>query len=282
MNKLKYKSATQCRRLRTKGYSFGEISSLAGIAKSTLYFYSKDIILNADQKQKVEARRKAKCSNKINPRKGKCLSGREIIKPGSWSDKLVHVVAHFMFDGRVSEDGCIYYSKDKYQIEHMKSLICEIFKAKPRVQLRDNGVYGLVFYHVEFAKYIKSRQEKLFEYLNNGAPSSSKKEFLQAFFDDEGNVYYSNSTRRVRGYQKSSQRLEQIRDLLSSFGIRGQINKHGTYIEVTGRENLKKFSQHINFSSRIYLNPERKNSIWRKKISKRRLLKLSIDSYTVL
>ena len=102
---------------------------------------------------------------------------------------------------------------------------------------------------------------------------------MKAFFDDEGNVYYSKSTRRVRGYQKSRQRLESIRDLLTSFGINGRINKHGTYVEIAGRENLKKFSQDINFSPKIYLNPKRKNSIWRRKISKRRLLKLSIDSY---
>lgn len=279
MDKLKDKLVVECRRLRAKGYSFGEISSLTKIAKSTLYSYSKDIFLNAGQEQNIEVRRKAKCSSKPNLRKGKCLPGREIIKPESWSDKLVHVVAHYMFDGRIGEDGCIYYSKDKYQIEHMKSLIEGIFKAKPKIHLRDNGVYGLVFYHVEYAKYIKSQQEKLFEYLNNGAPLPCKKEFLKAFFDDEGNVYYSKSTRRVRGYQKSRQRLESIKYLLSNFGVSGRINKDGTYIEIAGRGNLERFSQDINFSPKIYLNPKRKNSIWRKKISKRRLLKLSIDSY---
>ncbi len=252
---------------------------MTGIAKSTLYFYLKDIFLNSKQKQEVEVRRKAKCSDKPNPRKGKCLPGREIIKPETWSDKLVHVVAHFMFDGRVDEDGCIYYSKDRYQIEHMKNLISELFQAKPRIQLRDNGVYGLVFYHVEFAKHIKRLQEKIFDYLNNGSSLSDKKEFLKAFFDDEGNIYYSKNTRRVRGYQKSLQRLELIRDLLLGLGINGRINRDGAYIEISGRENLKRFSQDINFSSKIYLNPERKNSIWRKKIAKRKLLELAIDSY---
>lgn len=279
MKRLENRLIVQCQRLRAKGNSFGEISSQTRIARSTLHAYLKKIFLSIGQIQEIEVRRKAKCKSKPNPRKGRCLAGREIVKPKNWSDKLVHIVAHFMFDGRVDEYSCTYYSKDRYQIDHMRCLLREVFGAKPRIKLRDNGVYGLLFHHVELASYIKDRQEKIFEYLNNGASLSSKKEFLKAFFDDEGNVYYSKSTRRVRGYQKSCQRLEVIKGLLSIFGISGRINKNATYIEITGRENLAKFSQNIDFSPRIYLNPERKNSIWGKKISKKRLLGLSVDSY---
>ncbi|MEW6008679.1 MAG: LAGLIDADG family homing endonuclease [Candidatus Omnitrophota bacterium] len=220
-----------------------------------------------------------KSKNRINPRKGKCLPGREIIKPNLWSNDLVHIIAHFMFDGRVSNDSCIYYSKDIYQINHMKQLLCKMFRAKPKIQLRDNSVYGLTIYHVELAAYIRRRKEELFAYLNNGASKLEKRIFLKAFFDDEGNVFYRGDKRRVRGYQKSPMLLEQVRNLLSNFEIGSKINKDGTNIEVSGYCNLIKFANEINFSPKIYINPKRRNGIWKKRISKRRILSLLLKSY---
>ncbi len=279
MKKLENELISRSIKLRMRGYSFGEISSIMGFVKSTLYAYLKNIPLSPKQKECIEDRRKEKCNKKPNPRKDKCLPGREIIKPGSWSNDLVHIVAHFMFDGMVTEDGCIYYSKDKYQIDHMKRLLAKVFKAKPRVEKRDNGVYGLVFYHVELADYIKNRKEKLLSYLNNGAPKSSKRIFLRSFFDDEGGVFYKNDKRRVRGYQKSRLILGQIKDLMFSFGIEGRINNKGNNIEISGRYNLVRFAKEINFSPQIYMNPKRKNSIWKKRISKRRILALLLKAY---
>jgi len=279
MNRLSEKLIEKCRRLRQRGYSLGDISVRLGVSKSTLFSYVKDIVLRPWQVDKIETRRKEKNKNNPNPRKGKCLPGREIKMPQAWSDDLVHLVSHLMFDGRIDESGCIYYSKDIYQIRHMRRLFAALFKVYPKVQLRDHGVYGLPFYHVELADYIKKLSNRLAPYLNNGAPLSSKRVFLQAFFDDEGNVYYSGSKRRVRGYQKSRERLEWVRNLLLDFRISGTINKTGIYIEITNRENLENFAKQINFSAGIYLNPERKNSIWKEKISKKKILDLVLNSY---
>ncbi len=262
-----------------RGYSLGEISLALGLAKSSLYGHVKDIALNSEQIKTIKIRIKERSKNRINHRKGKCLPGREIIKPNLWSNNLVHIVAHFMFDGRVSNDSCIYYSKDKYQISHMKQLLCKIFRAKPKIQLRDNGVYGLTFYHVELADYIRKRKEELLAYLNNGASKSRKRIFLKAFFDDEGNVFYKGDKRRVRGYQKSLLVLQQVRNLLSNFGIGSKINKDATNIEISRYCNLIKFANEINFSPRIYINPKRRNGIWKERISKRRILSLLLNSY---
>lgn len=279
MQKLGLEIVNDCRRLRIRGFSLGEISSVMKLSKSTVHAYVKNILLDSEQIEQIENRRKTKNSSKINPRKGKCLPGREINKPKYWSDDLVHIVAHFMFDGRVGEDSCIYYSKDEYQIMHMKNLLEKIFKANPKVQLRDNGVYGLSFYHVELADYIKNCEKVIFSYLNNGATQLRKKLFLQAFFDDEGNVFYKDDKRRVRGYQKSFMILEQIRGLLINFGIKGKINKKATDIEISGQRNLTKFAKEINFSPEIYINPFRRNGIWKRKISKRGILNLVLNSY---
>lgn len=279
MKKLEVKRVEECRNLRLRGYSFGEISATTCIAKSTIHPYLENIALSQEQKRNIAARVAKKNRAKINPRKNKCLPGREIIKPKPWFNGLVHVVAHYMFDGRVDADSCIYYSKDKYQINHMKKLLWKVFKARPYIKLRGNGVYGLTYYHVELANYIKIRKGELLTYLNNGASKLDKRIFLRAFFDDEGCVFYKGDKRRVRGYQKSSSTLREIRNLLSFFGIESKINNKGTNIEISRKENLLKFSKEINFSPKIYINPKRKNGIWKKKISKKKILDLLLDSY---
>lgn len=279
MKKIERELINESRKLRRQGNSIGEISLATVLAKSTVYSYTKDIFLNARLRKNIELRRKEKNKAVVNPMKGKCLPGREIIMPILWSEDLVHIIAHFMFDGRVDEDGCFYYSKDKYQIEHMQKLLDSMFKASPKIKLRDNGVYGLVFYHVELTDYLKSRKEEIFSYLNNGTPKAYKREFLRAFFDDEGCVFYKGNTRRVRGYQKSNLILKQIIDLLSEFGIKSKLDKCANGVEISGKENLEKFSREINFSPEIYINPNRKNGIWKERISKRNILDLALSSY---
>lgn len=279
MKKIKNKFIKECINLRSRGYSFGEISTSMRLAKSTIYPYLKNIALSLEQKRNIMTRVAQRNKARGNPRKNKCLPGREIVKPKPWFSELVHIVAHYMFDGRVDADSCIYYSKDKYQINHMKKLLWQVFKARPYVKLRGNGVYGLTYYHVELADYIKNHKDELLSYLNNGAPKSEKRIFLKAFFDDEGCAFYKGDKRRVRGYQKSELILGQIKDLLSIFGIESKINNKGTNIEISGRENLIKFSKEISFSPKIYINPKRKNGIWKERISKKKILDLLLNSY---
>ena len=279
MRRLRNRLINKCRELRSKGYSLGEISFVLNIPKATVYGQVRDISLTKQQQKDIKIRQIEKCRNRPNLRKGRCLVGREIIKPKAWSKDLIHIVAHFMFDGRVTEDGCVYYSNSRYQIIHMRNLLYKIFKITPKIKLRDNGVYGLPFYHVELVRYIKTKKATIFNYLKNGACKLEKKVFLQAFFDDEGNVYYKNDKRRIRGYQNSSLILGQIKDLLNSFGIESRINREATNIEICGQKNLAKFSKEMNFSPRIYINPKRKNGIWKKRISKRKILDLLLKSY---
>ncbi|MFC1674427.1 LAGLIDADG family homing endonuclease [Candidatus Omnitrophota bacterium] len=277
--KLEVKIIKRSRKLRTNGLSFGEISFITGVPRSTLYGHLRDISLTVEQRHNLDIRNRERNMHKINPRKDKCLAGREIVKPRAWSTDLVHTVAHFMFDGRVSDDCCIYYSNSKYQINHMRMLLHKIFNAEPKVHSRDNNVYGLVFYHVELANYLKKRKKELVDYLNNGASRMEKRVFLKAFFDDEGNVFYKGSTRRVRGYQQLSSVLEQIKDLLRDFRVECKIDKSNTDIEITGQKNLLNFSKEINFSPKIYINHRRKNGIWKKRISKSKILEASLKSY---
>ena len=84
----------------------------------------------------------------------------------------------------------------------------------------------------------------------------------------------------MRGYQKSRKVLEEIARLLEEFGIKSRIDMHSKAIEISGRSNLIAFAREVNFSPLICMNPNRKNSIWQKKIEKREILEKAISSYT--
>jgi len=276
----KIKLISRCRDLRSKGFSLGEIASLTKAPKTTVYDYVKDVILTDEQREQVENRRKEQVMAKPNPRKGKCIPGRGILRPSFWSKDLVHIIAHFMFDGSIWKCGCRYYSKDKFQITHVKDLVKKLFGINPLHEVRKDGIEVLSFYNVELADYVKEKKKEIFHYIGNGASKGEKRRFLQTFFDDEGNIYYKKKNqRRVRGYQKSYLILKGIKELLEDFGICGRINNTESEIEITGRDNLVKFCNEINFSSGIYMNPHRKNSIWKEKIEKRKILELALKSY---
>ncbi len=275
--KLKYK----CRDLRRRGYSLSRIVEATALPKTTVYGYIKDIVLTPQQKDVLKQKERLLRRSKPNPRKGKCITGREMRSSLShWNSDLVHVVAHFIFDGRIGRHGCTYYSRSQDQINHLKDMVHNIFGIEPKYKISEDGVRKICFYNVEFADYIRTKAKEVFPYLKNGADRESKRVFAQAFFDDEGNVYYNKlAQRRIRGYQNSIYILNDIREILNDFTIEGKIYSGGKAIEITGRENLVKFAREINFSPFIKLNPERKNSIWRRDISKREVLSLAMASY---
>ncbi|MDD5348108.1 MAG: hypothetical protein PHT59_05810 [Candidatus Omnitrophica bacterium] len=105
MEKLEPKAIERCRRLRQEGNSPGEISFATRLSKSALYGHVKDIVLTAGQKEDIQGRTGERNPARVNPRKGRRFPGREIRKPELWSDDLVHITAHYMFDGRIDAGG---------------------------------------------------------------------------------------------------------------------------------------------------------------------------------
>ncbi len=253
------------------------------LPKSTVYGYIEGVELTQDQKNEILKRKiELLLRNRTNPRKGICLPGRNINKPLGWNPEIIHVVAHFMFDGHVRQGGCTYYNRSKYQIEHLKVLVKRVFGIEPKIHVRKNGVTVVAFHNVEFAAYIKERINEISAYLKTKATKEEKRAFLKAFFDDEGNVYYKcEDKRRVRGYQKSDKILREIADLLQEFGINARVDIHSKAIEIGGRKNLIAFMREINFSPLICMNPCRKNSIWQEEIEKREILRTAIFSYAI-
>jgi hypothetical protein len=279
MDTLKKKDiVTRCEALRREGRSLGYIMSAVGLPKTTVYGYIKDVALTDKQRLDIELG-KRKLLRIPSPRKGKCMPGREITKPQRWSEELVEIVAHFMFDGHIGTDVCFYSNRSESQIISVRSKVRRIFGIEPIYKARPDGVKVIYYYNVELADYIRCKSRNIFSYLKTSASKEEKRIFLKAFFDDEGNIFFRGDARRIRGYQKSMEVLKYVAAILQKFGIHGRIYPEIGAVEITGREQLEKFAKEIGFSEGIGINPFRKNSIWKKDIEKRQILDLALASY---
>ena len=127
--------------------------------------------------------------------------------------------------------------------------------------------------------YLEDKAEELRKTITQ-LPLECQREFLRAFFDDEGCMDYrpNRNVRQIRGYQKDKDILNIIQKLLHNFSIEAKI-KEPNEVVIVGKENLIKFQKEVNFSKGVKLNPRRANSIWKKEIEKRELLESAIKSF---
>lgn len=84
--------------------------------------------------------------------------------------------------------------------------------------------------------------------------------------------------RMIRGYQNDRQVLLLVKGLLSGFGIESTLQGRNEVV-ISGKENLVRFRDQINFSDGVRINPNRTNSIWKKNLEKRKLLDMAIESF---
>jgi hypothetical protein len=140
-------------------------------------------------------------------------------------------------------------------------------------------VSSIRHHNVALADYLGKKAGLLVTEIT-GLSLSCQKEFLRAFFDDEGcmDVRLKRNLRRIRGYQKDKNILRVVILLLSNFDITAKFREPNEVV-ITGKENLKKFQKEINFSKGVRLNPNRTNSLWKKNIEKRELLDMAIKSF---
>ncbi len=266
--------------LRNKGFTLGKIIQTTKLPKTTIYYHIKNISLPPEITKRIK-RASAKRINEFNIkyRKGKCIPGRIVLKPIGWTDKLIFLAAHFMFDGEINKAGCVYNNRSKNLISEVKDRMEEVFHLQPRDWVnKKTGVHRISYYYVELASYFRKKSQELKRYIKI-ASLSEKKIFLQAFYDDEGCVNIHKNNRRVRGYQHNLEMLSLIQRLLKDFDIKSRIEEKGQEIVINGKENLIKFRGKINFSKGIFINPDRKNSIWKRKLEEREILNIAIKSY---
>jgi len=100
-------------------------------------------------------------------------------------------------------------------------------------------------------------------------------------FDDEGSIYFQNKTniKTIRGYQYNDKILYLVQKLLENFQIESKVSTRFNEIVISCRKNLEKFAREINFSSGVKINGNRSNSIWKKDLEKREILRMALASY---
>ena len=270
----------KCRSLRAKGFTLNEIIEATQLPKITIYDHIQDILLSPEAKERIGLRKKVAIQKLVEfsrKRRGKCLFGRVVPKPKGWTKELISLVAHFMFDGEITKGGCIYHNRNEALIDHIRFLMRKVFALKPWNWVnKATGVYRICYYYVELENYMRNKSQELKGYIKT-TPLSDKRIFLKAFFDDEGSVHFDKKL--VRGFQHNLEILKLIQKLLKDFDIESKIDRKYQEIIISRTSNLIKFRNKINFSKGVYINPHRKNSIWKKKLEKRKILDYIIKTY---
>lgn len=270
-------SAEKCRILRKRGFTLGEISQVIKLPKTTVYDHVYDIPLSMETKERIKRESTKRINEYIRKyRKGKCMFGRVVPKPVGWSPELIFITSHFMFDGLIRHRGCEYYNRNNSLLQEMRKMMKKLFNLDSKIYKRDFGVKQIRYYYVELGDYIKQKALEILNYIKTGS-FKEKKIFLKSFFDDEGSIHCRK--RLVRGYQDNLAILKLVQNLLKDFNIESKIDKRYKEIIISRKANIIKFRDKINFSKGIYINPNRKNSIWKKKLEKRKILNKITGSY---
>ena len=265
--------------LRRKGFTLGEIVGTTGVPKTTVYGHVCDIPLSRELQERIkrEATRRINEFN-IRERKGKCIPGRMFTKPERWSPELIFVLSHILFDGHIAHQGFEYYNRSEHLIQSMQRMVRKVFSLNTRIHERSGGVKRIGYYNVELSQYVATKSAELLKYIQV-ASVQEKRIFLRAFFDDEGCASLWRNARKVRGFQYNREILKLVQTLLNEFGIESRIDEKYKELIISRKENLIRFRSEINFSRGIYINLDRKNSIWKRKLEKREILEKMIHSY---
>ncbi|MCH8888939.1 hypothetical protein IID26_00745 [Patescibacteria group bacterium] len=266
----------QCVVLRSQDHTLPEIVKITGRPKTSVYFHIRDIPLSTQKLRMIQDASRTRIIRMSENRKGK--SSRSFKEFSTWNTNMVLLISHFLFDGEINTHGCIYNNRSTSLIKRVETIMKEIYDFEPtRYCNKSTGVLRISYFNVALAAHIKKKSQELFSNVNT-FPKHLKREFLRAFFDDEGCMNFNNRSRRVRGYQKDTSVLETIKILLLDFDIGSSIQKPNEVV-IVGKENLQKFQKEINFSPGVCINGNRSNSIWKQNLEKREILERAIASY---
>lgn len=274
MNSFKQKCIT----LRKQDKSLLEIAKITGRPKTSVYFHIRDIPLSSSKLKKVYELNLQHLTRVAESRRGKSVRGFRTFD--TWNTKKVSLVAHLLFDGEIKRYGCFYNNRNKTLLKKVESCMKEVYYFPPSRYFNTlTGVSRISYHNVALGPYIKQKSKQLLEEVIQ-LPKDLKREFLVAFFDDEGCMDFRPgiNARRIRGYQKDTSILKLITTLLSDFEIKSRFQKPNEVV-ISGKENLLKFQKEINFSPGVYINGNRTNSLWKKHLEKRELLDRAISSF---
>ncbi|QQG38003.1 MAG: hypothetical protein HYS26_00405 [Candidatus Kaiserbacteria bacterium] len=211
-------------------------------------------------------------------RKGKSV--RSFKRFTSWSPQTVSLVSHLIFDGELNRSGCSYNNRSSSLIAHVRECMRRIYDYDPRSYVDPKSkVIRISYYNVALGQYLTRKSRELLGTIDVMS-TDSKKEFLKAFFNDEGCMDFrpERNVRQIRGYQKNVAVLQIVKGLLLDMGIESTVKKPNEVV-IVGRENLLRFGEKVNFSPGVRINGLRSNSLWKQPMEKRELLERAIASY---
>ena len=268
----------QCIALRKKGHSIIEIMEVTGRAKSSIHTHIKDIPLSEKRLEEIKNASGKRIRKFALARKGKSI--RPFRSFDTWSTDTVLLVAHLLFDGEIARTRCAYNNRSEILIERVVRLMKEWYDFEPsRYYNKVTGVSRVTYSNVALSFYLNKKSKELPKKIKK-MPLDLKREFVRAFFDDEGCMDYrpDENRRSIRGYQKDVRILKTIKTLLNDFEIAAHVVLPNEVV-IVGKENLMKFEREINFSLGVYMNGNRSNSRWKRHMGKRELLKQAIASF---
>lgn len=270
----------RCRDLRQQGLSLLEIANRLNRSKTSVYFHIRDIPLPHTRQVAWRTNAKERLIRINRGRKGKSLSGKTFTRPSHWNPDFVCVVAHLLFDGRISYGACIYHNRSRALVKKFVHQMQKIYPYHPSISVSKEGVIRASFNNVELAAYMQTQRQKLLENIES-TDLECKRVFLKAFFDDEGCAQYVPSChkRLVRGYQHNSELLRIIQNLLKYFSIESTVDLKHREIIISRRKNIIFFHREIGFTAGVRVNGNRTNSVWKRSLEKRTILKRMVDSY---
>jgi hypothetical protein len=269
----------QCIALRKAGLSLTEIVRETGRPKTSIYSYIRGIPLSPERLALARKRSGERIRNFPLARAGK--SAKPFKSFSEWDIQRVSLVAHLLFDGEISlRRGCAYNNRSQALLRQFSQDMRCVYDFEPRRYTNPyTGVHRVSYHNVALAAYFQNKSEELLKEIAEMS-LALQRAFLRAFFDDEGCIDFriDEKRRSIRGYQKDIRTLGLVQNVLAVFGIRARIQAPNEVV-ITGRDNLLKFEQEVNFSSGVYVNGNRANSRWKKDFEKRAILRMAIESY---
>lgn len=265
--------------MRNNGYTLSEIVAQTNLSKTTIFHHIQSIPKSDILIQKLRVITLANQKALAGLLRGKSRKNYKFIKPQYWNSEFINLVAHFLFDGRITRTSCIYYNRSAVLRGIVtKNMAKQMSVSDYKTYDTTGGVKRVCYFHVEIASFVRQKADELVQYIIT-APKNHKLSFLQAFFDDEGCVTFIAQKRLIRGYQHSLPMLKLIRKLLLDFNIESRIYEKYPELYISRKENLIKFNKFINFTPGVCVNGKRSNSIWKKSLEKRTILANLLASY---
>ncbi|MEX0652199.1 MAG: LAGLIDADG family homing endonuclease [Candidatus Paceibacterota bacterium] len=268
----------QCIKLREKDHTLSEIMQITGRSKTSIYFHIQNIALSSLKQKEIRDASRTRVLDLSQARKGK--SKKPFKKFPQWNIQAVSLVAHLLFGGEIQSNKCVYSNRSVALCKKVENSMCLFYDFEPKRRYnKQTGVTSISYFNVELTSYLKHKAKALLIEIEF-FPEEFKREFLRAFFDDEGCIDFKphSGTRRVRGYQKDTTILYLVWKLLRDFNINAKIQLPNEVV-ISKKENLLKFQKEIGFSIGVKMNGNRPNSVWKKHMEKSDILKKAIDSY---